>query len=152
MSLPDAKTVNYWNTGRSDPDTWLLKTRALIEGIGGVVTGEAYGRTVWDGQVRSGYQLSFVIEEEEYRIEWPVLPHDPSDEVTAKRQAVTYIYHDVKARCMRSLVLGPRFGFFEFLVLENNQTVGRLSNAELQESIPRITCEPDVPRIGGPTQ
>ena len=34
---------HYWKTSHTTPDTWMNKTKVLIEGIGGVIDSEMIG-------------------------------------------------------------------------------------------------------------
>lgn len=85
-----------------------------------------------------GYQL----DGEEYRIVWPVLiprkPDDMRDRRAARIQAATFVYHDVKSKCMAAQVLGTRTAMLPYLVTANGRTVAELTNPELEKSLPRL--------------
>ena len=140
MDLPYADTLNYWKTSKTSPDVWLEKARRVIEGLGGVVTGEAFGR---DAAGRSAYMLAFEIEGHAFRIVWPVLPvRNPRDERAARIQAATMLYHDVKARCLSAAVLGARTAFFAYLVLPDGRRAAEVAAPELAALTPRLLAAP----------
>ncbi len=132
--LPYAEDVNYWKTSRSDPDTWIQKARIQIEDVGGIVHEEAFGR---QGS-QSAFMLGFELEGESYRISWPVLESCEGNQLAERRQAATFIYHDVKARCMVIKIKGPRVAFFEYAMLPDGRVAGQLANAELMAHVPKM--------------
>jgi hypothetical protein len=137
--MPDilyAETVNYWKTGKSSPDTWTDRTRKQVENLGGTVLAEGYGSEPQTG--RAAYMLGFEIGGERYKVVWPVLPSEGGDQRAAKVQAATIRCHDVKSRCIWSVVLGVRTAFFSFLMLPNGQTVADMSTPELGKMIPAL--------------
>ena len=135
--LPYAETVNYWKTSQSAPDQWLQKAKRLITDLGGTVLSEVFGS---DGNTgRSAYMLQFEINGDRFRITWPVLPtKKPDDELAAKRQACTLIYHEVKARVLHASVLGTRSAFFQYLMLQDGRTAQQASLPELEHGLPGI--------------
>jgi len=138
--LPAAEDVNYWKTGASSPDSWIAKAIQLIqliEDAGGVVTAEAFGRKAG----HSAYVLAFEIDHQEFRIEWPVLVSKSGEEAAARRQAATFIYHDVKAKYMALKVKGPRVAFLEYMVLPDGRPAGMLAAPQLMQAIPRLLTE-----------
>ena len=119
MSELYAQDVNYWRTGTSSPDTWIDKAKREIAAVGGRVTGDAFMNL--DG--KSAYSLLFTLEAESYRINWPVLmaksggkADAASNERAARIQAATFLYHDVKAKCMVVKVMGARAAFAQYLL------------------------------------
>ena len=59
----------------------------------------------------------------EFRIEWPILPvKNEKDRTAARRQAATFIYHDVKAACMKLKVWPPEVVFMAGLLDEQGRT------------------------------
>ena len=140
MELPYAETLNYWKTGKSSPDAWIEKARRQIEKLGGVVTGEAFGR---DGNGRAAYMLSFEIGGDAFRVVWPVLPvKNPRDERAARVQAATMLYHDVKARCLAAAVLGARTAFFAYLMLPDGRQAAEVGIPELARLSPLRLAAP----------
>jgi len=134
MKLPYAENMPYWKSGQSSPGTWLDKAGDLIEKRGGIVTMKAEGRY----NDRSGFMIDFKFDSQKFRIIWPVLPTKGKNVgVAARRQAATMIYHDVKGRINRLLILGPRAAFFEFQLLPDGRTVGQLSNQALIDYVPQ---------------
>lgn len=136
MKLPYADELNYWKTSTSSPDTWIKKARLQIEGLGGIVTGEAFGR---DREGRAAYMLSFEIGADRFRIVWPVLPtKKPRDEYAARVQAATMLYHHVKALCLSAVVLGPRTAFFAYMVLPDGRLAAEVATPELADVLPPL--------------
>ncbi len=131
-----AEQVNYWKTSQTSPDKWLNKTKKLILDIDGTILGEGFGSDPTRGY--SAYMLQFEIDGERYKIVWPVLPSQTDDEIAAKRQATTFIYHDVKARVMSAKVLGSKAAFFSYWQLPDGRTASQASVVELTEGIPYL--------------
>ncbi len=80
--------------------------------------------------------MQFEIEGTPFKIVWPVLRLRSGNELAAKRQAVTLLHHDVKAKCITALILGVRTAFFNYLLLPNGQTAASASIPELMEDVP----------------
>ncbi len=136
MKLPYAETVNYWKTSKSSPDAWIEKARRQIEKLGGTVIGEAFGST-FDG--RAAYMLTFDIGGDSYRIIWPVLPvKNHRDERAARVQAATFIYHDIKAKCLSATILGARTAFFSYLLLPDGRQAAAVTTPELATLFPPL--------------
>lgn len=133
--LPYAESVNYWQTGRSDPDTWIAKTTKLLREVGGKVTAEAFGK---DATGHSAFMLQFELDGSPFRLVWPVLPTRSGNERAAKIQAATFLYHDIKARCMASVVLGKRAAFMNFLLLPDGRTAGDVATPEIAAQLPEM--------------
>jgi len=123
--LPNAKEVNYFRTGKSGVESWLDKTERLIEDVGGNVTGRMVGRM--NGV--SGIMLLFQIEDNDFRIDWPVLPGDnKKDNSAAERQAATFIYHDVKAKCMKVKIFGAKASFVDNLLTDGKTIIQKINS------------------------
>jgi hypothetical protein len=133
---PYAEDVNYWRTGQSSPDTWLDHAKAEIAGAGGTVTGEAYVAEAASG--RQAYMLAFMLDGERYKVQWPVLPTKSGNERTARIQAATMLYHDVKARCVSAKVLGARTAFLGYLMLPDDRTAAEVATPALASSLPPL--------------
>jgi len=129
-----AEDVNYWQTGRSSPDIWIDKAKKQIEKIGGNVLMEGFGSEPTSG--RSAYMIAFEIGGDNFKVVWPVLQSKSKNEKSARIQAATMLYHDVKAKCITSYVLGPRAAFFTFLLLPDGKTAAEASTPELAEVLP----------------
>lgn len=130
-----AEDVNYWQTGQSAPDVWMDKAKRQLEKIGGIVLAEGFGSDIHG---RSAYMLQFQIENVVYKLVWPVLPSKTGRVSAARRQAATMIYHDVKAKCVSSQVLGHRSAFFSYMQLPDGRTAVEATVPELTEGIPRM--------------
>lgn len=124
-----AQDVNYWKTGTTAPDTWIEKAIDEITDVGGFVTGNAFAN-IGGRQV---YSLLFMMGGDEYRVNWPVLPLDPNkrrtaaqiktDERSARIQAATFLYHDVKAKCMVMKIMGAAAAFMQYRLLPEGSTI-----------------------------
>ena len=129
-----AEQVNYWRTSRSSPDLWLERIKKLIVKAGGKVLADGFGNDAITGQRL--YMLGFKLGGERYKIIWPVLPSKTGDEPSAKRQAMTMIYHDVKSRIVSAKVLGTRAAFFSYLMLPDGRSASQVATPELLEALP----------------
>lgn len=129
-----AEDVNYWKSSSSSADSWIDKSRKLIESVGGTIRGFMFGEM--DG--RAAYVLTFEISGDAFRLSWPVLPSRGGDVRAAQRQAATMLYHDVKARVVAAKVLGERTAFIPWLLLPTGRTVAESSAPDLVEQIPRL--------------
>lgn len=126
MELPPAESLNYWKTSRTSPDSWIDKACRQIEKVGGEVLGS---QAVIVGD-RAGFQLAFRMDDEDFRVDWPVCPSEKGDVRAARIQAATMLYHDVKSRALSSLVLGARISFFAYRILNNGRTAAQLEGLE----------------------
>lgn len=129
----DAEDINYWKTGKSSPDSWIDKAEKEIEGVSGEIIGRAFASDSVAGM--EVYMLAFRIDDDTFKIMWPVLHSRTGNQTAARRQAATMLYHDVKAKCMSAKVLGVRKAFVPYLVLGDGRTVSEISKPELEESI-----------------
>ena len=134
--LPYGEDVNYWQTSQSSPDRWMEKTKKQILKVGGQVLMEGFGSEPTTG--RSAYMMAFEIDEDKFKVVWPVLPSKRENEIAARRQAATMLYHDIKAKCLSAVVLGARAAFFSYLLLPDGRTAAEASFPELTEGIPDL--------------
>lgn len=135
--LPYGEDVgNYWKTSEKAPDTWIDETQGLIKAIGGTILGFGFGSEPETG--REAYMLTFHIDEHTYKIVWPVLPSKSTSRTAARRQAATFIYHDVKAKVSSAKVLGTRAAFFSYMLLPDGRTTTQATVEELTQGIPTI--------------
>lgn len=133
--LPYAEDCNYFKTSQSGADDWLDRAGKLIEDFGGTVLRSAYGFEAQDG--RAAYMLEFMLFDDTFRSVFPVLPtRIKGHERAARVQAVTILYHDIKAKIMTAQILGTRSAFFSYLVLPSGQTAAMVSMPELMRNIP----------------
>lgn len=128
-----AETLPYWETGKSSADTWIERAKKEIASVGGRVTGEAFGA---DANGSAAFILGFSIADEHYRLTWPVIASKTGKDKSARIQAATALYHDVKARVVSAKFLGIRGAFLTFLVLDNGKTANELTSAELAKGLP----------------
>lgn len=136
--MPDAPDFPYWKTGRSSPDEWLRKAKVQIENAGGEITESG---TIMQGG-REIVMLGFRLADDVFRLIWPVLEHDPTENAAAVRQAATMLYHDCKARCVAARVKGGRWAFHAELVLPDGRMAGSLTDGDLLEKLPPMARGP----------
>ena len=135
MNLPYAEDVgHYWQTSSSSPDTWMDRAKKVIENLGGEVLSDAYG----SAGGRAAFMLAFEIRGKKYKIVWPVLPTYRGKESSAKRQAATMLFHDVKAKAMSASVLGVEAAFFSYMILPDGRVSSELTNPELGNAFPKL--------------
>lgn len=130
-----AENCNYWKTSKSSPDAWVEKSISLIEQFGGEIISSGFGNEV--AVQRSAYMIRFKVEDLIYKIIWPVLLSEKGDQMAARRQAATMLYHDIKAKCVSAQVLGARVSFFSWMELPNGQPAFTATNIELLDSVPQ---------------
>jgi hypothetical protein len=136
-ALPYAETVSYWKTGKSQADRRLQEAVSLIEKRGGKIRVAAWGQDPDLG--RECYCVQFVFGAEEFRLVWPVLPtrkNRPEDLRSARLQAATLLFYDVKAKLLAAEVLGIRQAFFSQLLLPDGKSVVEHSNDPM--ALPQI--------------
>lgn len=127
MKLPFAEDVNYYKTGKTPAAQIMEQVRRMIVDAGGDVNFLGEGKDPLTGN--QAYVIDFTLQFDRFRLLWPVLnPLYDSDaaktEAARRRQAATFIKHDVKANLMKAKVLGARRAFAGALVLPNGKTVG----------------------------
>lgn len=123
---PYAEDVNFWKTGKGSPDSWIEKAIRQIEALGGEVEGEGFMGKGSEG----AYMLGFHINGDQFRMQWPVLESKTGDNMAARRQAATMLYHTVKMKCLAARVLGAKAAFMESFLLPNGKTVLQLTDSE----------------------
>lgn len=138
MNLPCAEDINYWKTSKTTPDSWMDKTEAIIEKLGGEVLVRARGKS----QGRKAFLLEFTFGEDKFRAVWPVLPSDTGNDYAAERQAATLLFYDVKSRSLKFHIFGPRTAFFDFYMIDNGRTIGQLSNPDIMNYMPKMLPSP----------
>jgi len=135
MAQTYAEDVNFWQTGRSSPDTWIERTKRQIEELGGKVLAEGFGS---DAQSRAAFMLGFKIGEDTFKVIWPVLPSKTGKHNAARAQAATMLYHYIKSACLYAVVVGARSAFFSHLVLPDGRTASQVASTELAEVVPQM--------------
>ena len=135
IDLPYAEDVgHYWQTSQSSPDVWMDRAKRIIQDLGGEIIADAYGSS----SGRAAFMLAFKIKAQDYKVVWPVLPSLSGKEGAAKRQAVTMLYHDVKAKAMTASVLGVEVAFFSYMMLPDGRVSSELARPELAEAFPKL--------------
>ena len=83
--------------------------------------------------------LAFNGEGQQFKVVWPVLPtRSGRDDINARRQAVTLLYHDIKAKAMTASILGVRAAFFNYLALPDGRMASELATPELGAYFPHL--------------
>lgn len=131
--LPFAEDCPYWKSGSSSPEVWVQKIIGLIEGFGGEVVSHAFGMQTG----KAAYMFEFRYEAEMYKILWPVLASRSGEHLAEQRQAITAIYHDVKAKINAAHTLGARTAFFSHLLIEG-RPLSQIANHEIARSLPQL--------------
>lgn len=111
-----AEELNYWKSSKSSPDSWIEKTIGVVEQFGGELVSSAFGEEYQTG--RAAYMIRFRYEGDTFNIVWPVLPSKTGDSFSARRQAATMMYHDVKSKCLAGKVLGARTAFLPWYEID----------------------------------
>ncbi len=133
MNLPYAEDIgHYWQTGSSSPDTWIEKAKKQIEEVGGVINADAYGSM----GSHAAFMIVFSIDNNKFKVVFPVLESKTGKTLAAKRQAATMLYHDIKAKCIVASVLGTKAAFFSYLMLPDGRTASEVATPELAQYFP----------------
>ena len=135
MELPFAEdTGHYWQTGSSAPDTWIEKAKRQIEEVGGIINADAYGAM----GSQAAFMITFSIGNDIFKVVFPVLESKNGKSMSAKRQAATMLYHDIKAKCMVASVMGAKAAFFSYLMLPDGRTASEVATPELAQNFPLL--------------
>lgn len=141
--LPFAEDVNYWKTGtRKQADAIIDEACAMVEALGGRIHQRIFGR-VGDNE---GYRIQFDLCGNTYVIEWPVLKSkrgDGEEVVATRRQAASFIFHDIKAKCSTAKVLGVERAFFEHVCLPDGRQASLVALPDLAKQMPRLEVRGD---------
>ena len=129
-----AEDVSYWKTSATSPDKWIEKAIKQIESAGGQVLRHAFGS---DGG-HEAYMIDFVLVDDAFKILWQVLPTRTKNNLAARRQAATALYHDVKARALSAKWIGSRGAFFSYIMLADGRPAAMASAPELMSAMPRL--------------
>ena len=135
MNIYAEEVGHYWKTSKRSPDQWIDMARKQIEEVGGEVLAEGYGS---DNKGHAAFMLGFAFGEERFKLVWPVLESYSGEDLAARRQAATMIYHDVKAKAMTAKVLGFKTAFFSYVILPSGQTAAEASTPELVDAFPKL--------------
>jgi len=130
----NAEDVNYWQTSKSSPDTWVERAKKEILRAGGQVLAEGF---VSDPR-GTAFMLAFTLEGDNFKMIWPVLEPKTGNLKAARIQAATALYHEVKAACVKAKFLGTRAAFFAYLQLPDGRTAFQVSTPELLDAMPRM--------------
>ena len=102
--LPYAEEVNYWKTGTTAPDTILDNACKEVAKAGGTIMASAIGMMAGKAAIMMQFELGGAV----HRITWPILDTSKGDVNTAaaRRQAASFVFHDMKARALQFKVIG----------------------------------------------
>ena len=128
-----AEDLPYWKTSKTGADGWLQKAVKEIHKAGGVILSEGFGSS---GGI-AAFLIRFEVDEQTYRVVWPCADskwaHNEADarkfENSARRQAATMLYHDVKAMCVKARAIGFEVAFFSHLELSNGRVASEMVGA-----------------------
>jgi len=133
MELPYAEDVgHYWQTGSSSPDTWIEKAKRQIEEVGGAINADAYGSM----GSQAAFMIAFSIDDDKFKVVFPVLNSKTGKSASAKRQAATMLYHDIKAKCIVASVLGTKAAFFSYWMMPDGRIASEVATPELIQTFP----------------
>ena len=133
MELPFAEDIgHYWQTGKSSPDVWIARAKQVIEELGGEILSEAFGLS----GTKAAFMLVFTVGGNNFKVIWPVLPTRTGKTISAKIQAATLLFHDIKAKAMTASILGTDAAFFSYMMLPDGRTVSELPQPELGQAFP----------------
>lgn len=136
-----AENVNYWQTSKASPDTWMERASKEINRAGGSVLGEAFASEPATGRV--SFMLAFQIGGDTFKMVWPVLESKSNKAKAARVQAATALYHEIKAACVKAKFLGARAAFFAYLLLPDGRTASQAAAPELLRMMPRLLAAPE---------
>ena len=137
LKQPYADSLPYWKTSNISAESWIDKAKEELRRANGKIVTEMFA----SAEGKEGYMLTFSFGEDVFSIQWPVLKPSSSkeaDKKSAKVQAATMLYHDIKARCVSARVLGIRSAFMGYLLMANGQTADQVSNADYMMMIPKV--------------
>jgi hypothetical protein len=134
-----AEDMPYWKTSQAGPDAWLDKVKAEIQRAGGKVLSSMYGD---DDLGRAAFMIRFRFGEDEFKLIWPVLQSKTSNLKAAKIQAVTMLYHAVKARAVEVRVRGARAAFYGDWLLSDGRTAAEASQEQFLANLPGLLPAP----------
>jgi hypothetical protein len=137
--MPYAEDMPYWKTSKQGVDAWLEKVKAEIKRAGGVVQSTMYGD---DELGRAAFMIRFRFSQDEFRMVWPVLKSKSNNLQAAKVQAITMLYHTVKARAVEIRVRGARAAFYGDLLLTDGRTASEVSEEVFLGSLPALLPAP----------
>ena len=70
-----------------------------------------------------------------------MLSSKSGNERSARIQAATLLFHDVKAKSITAKVLGFRAAFFSYLALPDGRTMAEMATPELVGAFPKLLME-----------
>lgn len=117
---------------------WLEKAADEVRAVAGNVKGVSEITTDAGSVV---FVMIFDLGGDRFKVQWPVLTPrvmHPVNAKSAKIQAATALYHDVKARCVTLKFLGSRDAFMPFLLLEGGKTVSEAVPEVFLRALPEV--------------
>jgi len=82
--------------------------------------------------------IAFEIENETFKVIWPVVKSYSGNEKAERIQAATSLYHYVKGVCLYAVVVGFRSAFFSHLLLPDGKIVSQIANEDIKNIIPEM--------------
>lgn len=128
---------NYWKTGSSAPETILSKAAKEVKKIGGKITTEAFIHQ----ENRAVFVLEFEIGQQKYRAAYPVAEckkKSDENERAARRQAVTFLFYSVKAKCLDMKLLGAKVAFASWLLVDGRRSVSEIILTQDGDHLPKM--------------
>lgn len=140
--LPFAEEMPYWKSSKSSVSTWQDRTEMEVARHGGAVV--AIGKSRDPSTGHTVFIVDFINAAQRFRAAWPVLESkwkNPSeaDLKAAEVQAITSLYHDIKARSLRVRLFGFRSAYIDFLLLPNGMTLSQASGDEMEHYLKALS-------------
>lgn len=137
MQMKHAEELNYWRTSKSDPDSWIEKSKAQLVALGAKIEAQGFGA---NGDGKAAYMFGFSIGSDKFKIIWPVskLKYSNSPERAARVQAATMLYHYVKSVALFVAVVGPKTALFSHYMLPDGRMASEVADNQLAAMTPQL--------------
>lgn len=138
MDLPSAEDVNYWKTSQASADSWIDRITKMLDRHGGRVVSTIIGHK----NDMAAIMFVFELDSSMFKIVWPILDTRDGEvnSLAARRQAATFIWHDVKARLMNRQVWGGRKAFLAYLLPEGStNSLMEMSDQDITRLLPDLS-------------
>lgn len=134
-----AEDFPYWKTSKASADSWLEKVKDEIKRAGGIVQSTMYGD---DDTGRAAFMIRFRFGQDEFKMIWPCLKSKTGNQQAAKVQAITMVYHTVKARAVEVRIRGARTAFYGDLLLTDGRTANEATEDAFLGRLPALLPAP----------
>lgn len=128
---------HYYKTSTRSPETWFEMCRNLITKKGGKIIRWANA----DDSGKEVFIIQFSYGQTQYRMHWNVLPTRGSA-IAARRQAVTALYHDIKAALVRAEWFGFDKAFVAWREIGDGRTMSDVTKEEIGSALPKLLPPP----------